>query len=53
MWQRYMMYQRAFALWKFLQGKDIPEEDRSHAEQELNLLSYHIMMSHEYRRKKR
>ena len=48
MMRRYMLYQIAYALWKFLQGKDIPWDDRMQAEQELNLASYHVMMSIQY-----
>jgi len=49
MMKRYMLYQIAYALWKFLQGKDIPLEDRMQAEQEMNLASYSVMKSIQYR----
>ena len=49
MMKRYMLYQIAYALWKFLQGKDIPWDDRMQAEQEMNLASYSVMKSIQYR----
>ena len=48
MMKRYMMYQIAYALWKFLQGKDIPWDDRMQAEQEMNLASYSVMKLIQY-----
>ena len=53
MMKRYMLYQIAYALWKFLQGKDIPEEDRMQAETEYNAACYHVMMSIRYPREER
>ena len=51
--RRYMLYQIAYALFKFLQRKDIPEDDRMQAEQEYNLACYHVMMSIQYRGRKK
>ncbi len=42
MMRRYMLYQIAYALFKFLQQKEVPEEDRNQAECEYNLACYHI-----------
>ena len=51
MMRRYMLYQIAYALFKFLQKvnpADIPKEDRNQAECEYNLACYHIMKSIQY-----
>lgn len=48
MMRRYMLYQIAYVLFKFLQGKDIPEADRNQAECEYNLACYHIGNSIRY-----
>ena len=53
MMRRYMLYQIAYALFKFLQGKDIPWEDRMQAETEYNAACYHVMMSIRYPREER
>ena len=42
MMRRYMLYQIAYVLFRFLQGKDIPWEDRMQAETEYNAACYHI-----------
>ncbi len=48
MMRRYMLYQIAYALFKFLQQKEVPDEDRNQAECEYNLACYHIMKSIQY-----
>ena len=48
-----MLYQIAYALFKFLSQKDIPEEHRMQAEQELNLATYNVMSLIQYRGKKK
>lgn len=49
MMRRYMLYQIAYALFKFLKQKEVSEEDRNQAECEYNLACYHIMKSIQYR----
>lgn len=53
MMRRYMLYQIAYVLFRFLQGKDIPWEDRMQAETEYNAACYHVMMSIRYPREER
>ena len=53
MTRRYMLYQIAYALFKFLSQKDIPEEHRMQAEQELNLATYNVMSLIQCRGKKK
>ena len=51
MTKRYMLYQIAYALRKFLLRDnlgDVPKEDWMQAKQELNLVTYHIGMSIKY-----
>ena len=45
--------QIAYALFKFLSQKDISEEHRMQAEQELNLATYNVMSLIQYRGKKK
>lgn len=53
MMQRYMVYQRAYALWKF--GRENPgldKEDKEQVYKELRMAQWHISIMNQFRRKK-
>ena len=53
MMQRYMVYQKAYALWKFLQENPIlDKEDAEQVYKELDIARWNISVMNQFRRKK-
>lgn len=52
MMQRYMLWQRLYALWKFQQGKNIPVDDWNQVQLEYSQLCWYIGSLNQIRRRK-